>query len=157
VEDYVDTIPNSAVTVLISPYSGSTSGITSSGITLVGIYTVTFTATNGVGLTNSVSVNTSILTDATLVPSVIFNTGYDGPTFTVITGLTESDFRTLTISGISTNVYDPYTMIDSIQLSGMTFPTDTIDSPYTVTYDLVNYSDQENIDQLYRTKTVYVS
>lgn len=158
VEDYVDIIANTAVTILIEETSsGSTSGLTSSGITLVANYKVTFSVSNGAGLTDTEVKILKIRTNANIEPWVLWNPGYEDDDFSVITGLTEAQFRSLTICGLTNTEYDNTITEDDIVLVGdLVFPTTVISSPYTVTYSITNYSGIENTNQPYHTKTVEV-
>jgi len=158
VEDYIDTISNSAVTVTIS--SGTTiSGITSSGVTMVGNFNITFTATNGVGLTDTQYKNLNIFTYPTFaVPEVYYYSGYtDSVIWSGLTsGMTQADLLSTMVCGITYNEYDPYTTIDSIIVTGITFPTEYSMIPSTATFKLTNFSGVENIGQADRTKTIYI-
>lgn len=158
VEDYVDTISNSAVTVVIS--SGTTiSGITSSGITMVGNFTIKFSVTNGGGLTDTEYKNLNIFTYPTFaVPVVYFNSGFTDPIIYsgLTSGMTQANLLSVMVSAITFNEYDPYNTIDSIVITGITFPTQSSMFPSTTTFKLTNFSGVENIGQVDRTKIIYI-
>jgi hypothetical protein len=158
VEDYVDgTIPKSAVTVDIIQITGSTGGLTTSGITLVGQYQVTFTVENSGGLETTEVRTFYVYTNNFIKPWVVWKPGYEDGDFTVASGLTETQFRDLTISGITNTDYDTTISVDDIVLSGnIVFPTQVIGTEYSVTYSITNYSGFENDNQPYRTKSVDV-
>ncbi|MFW6016609.1 MAG: hypothetical protein ACOCRK_09235, partial [bacterium] len=157
IEDYVDgTIPTSAVTVDIVQLSGSSSGLTSSGITLVGDYEVTFTVSNSGGLTTTDTKILSVHTNEFIEPVILFNDDYTGITITVSTGLTEQDFIEETISGLTNTDYDTTITVDDIVLdTNLVFPTTS--GNYAITYRITNYSGYENDDQNNRTKTVNIN
>ena len=155
VEDYVDTIPNSGVTVTIS--SGTTfSGITSSGITLVGNFNIKFSVSNGVGLTTTDTKNLNVYTDYTMVPYVYYNSGYTETGYTISSQYTQnrSYFLTEVVSAITYNEYDPYTTVDSIEIDGLTFPT--TGGTYSTIFKLSNYSGIDNSSQPDHTKDITI-
>lgn len=155
VEDYVDTIPRSAVTVSIVQLSGSSSGLTDSGITLVGDYEVTFTVSNGAGYTDTEVRQLRVYTNNFIKPEIVFNSGYGGSGFTYSSGKTENEFRIDVISGLTSIDYDTTITADDIVITNLLFPT--IPGTNTVTFSITNYSGFDNSDQTYRTKTVIIT
>lgn len=137
VEDYVDNIPKSAVTVDIVQLSGSSSGLTDSGITLVGDYEITFTVQNQAGMTFTDTKILKVHTNNYITPEIIFNSGYVGDSFTIMTGLTETQFIDLTVSAVTNLDYDTVTTKDDIEVTGITYD---VEGTYTTVYSIQNYS-----------------
>lgn len=154
--DYVDgEISKSAVTIDLEQLSGSTSGLTDTGITLVGDYETIFTVSNSGGLTTQKEHIFNVYTSSDYKPEIEWNSGYTGSEITVPSGLTREEFMDLTVSGLTNTDYDTTISVDDIVLdTDIVFPTSTGD--YNVIYIITNYSGVENDHQDYRDKIVHV-
>lgn len=153
VVDAVDgNIPVSSTTVSILQVSGSSSGLTSSGITLVGNYLIDFTDTNGGNLSTSITKYLNVYTSSSISPVILFN--YSGFTFNLsaMTGLTQSEFINLTVSAItesnvlilSGKLYDTTVTLSNINITGtLTFPTTS--GMWVANYNVSNYSRIPNV------------
>jgi hypothetical protein len=137
VEDYVDDIPKSAVTVTIVQLSGSSSGNTSSGITLVGHYEITFFVENSASMSFTDTKILKVFTNNYVTPELEFNSGYTGSAFSVVSGLTETEFIDLTVSAITNLDYDTVTDFTDITVTGIDY---NVAATYTVVYTVLNYS-----------------
>jgi len=151
VEDYVDDIPKSAVTVDIIQLSGSSNGLTDSGITLVGDYEITFTVQNQSGMIFTDTKILKVHTNNYITPEILFKSGYDGNSFTIMTGLTESQLIDLTVSAVTNIDYDTVTSKDDIEITGISY---NIEGTYTTTYSIQNYSGFYNSIQYIKNVTV---
>jgi hypothetical protein len=145
IEDYVDgLIDKENVVVTIDQLSGSSSGLTDSGITLVGDYDVTLSITNGGGLTTTENRILKIYTNNDVLPQILWNTGYEDSNISIDTGTTsianDTQLLDLIVSGVSSD-YDTTIEIDDIEVTG-DFPLET----GTYELQLTNYSGRITIE-----------
>lgn len=140
VEDYVDDIAKSAVTVSIQQLSGSSSGLTDSGITLVGDYEITFNICNSASLCFTDTKNLKVYTNTYILPELLFNLPYTGNTFVILPTYNELTLIDETISGITNTDYDTTVSLDNVEIDGMSPSDYNTEGTYTVQYKVQNYS-----------------
>jgi hypothetical protein len=159
VSDYVDDLTIDDIIVNITfTGSGSTDGITASGITKVGYYDIEFILINGVGFSTSEHKLLFIKTNQYLEPIIDFKYDYNNSLILVQSGLTEIEFINLVVDSINNISYDNTVTNDDIQIDGdIVFPTTYLNTNYTAIFRLKNYSGVENIHQLDRIKSVSVT
>lgn len=135
-DDVDGLIPNSAVTVSIS-----SSGVTSeTEITSIGDYTIGFSVSDiSMNITTGI---TNLTVTESEVPVINYNNVFTGSGFTMsisadtssATGITETDIRSYSISGVTDN-YDGIIAVNNVNVSGTTFPIINNDD-FTITFSV---------------------